>query len=83
MKCAEFVELVTEYIEAALAQTERLRVEAHLNGCRGCQAYLDQMQRTIGMLGRLADGDAAATTQREELLDTFRAWKEGSLERGR
>ncbi|HEU0236317.1 MAG TPA: zf-HC2 domain-containing protein [Candidatus Limnocylindrales bacterium] len=75
MDCREFVEIVSEYIEAALAETERLRTEAHLAGCAGCRAYLDQMQRTITLLRRVADGDPEATAHRATLVEVFRAWR--------
>ncbi len=55
MDCREFVEVVTAYVELALAEGERLRTELHLDGCAGCRAYLDQMERTIRTIRRLAD----------------------------
>jgi len=73
MDCREFVEIVSEYIEAAMAETKRLRTEAHLAGCAGCRAYLDQMQRTITLLRRVADGDPEAVTHRATLAEAFRA----------
>jgi len=75
MDCREFVEIVSEYIEAALAETERLRTEAHLAGCAGCRAYLDQMERTIALLRRIADGDREATAHRATVVEAFRAWR--------
>ncbi len=57
MDCNEFVEVVTDYLEEALVRTERLRVDAHLAGCDGCEAYLEQMQRTVEILRRLASRD--------------------------
>jgi len=76
MDCREFVEIVSDYIEAALAETERLRTEAHLAGCAGCRAYLDQMERTITILRRIADRDADVVAQRATLVERFRAWRD-------
>ena len=53
LACRELVELVTEYLEGRLSPTERLRFEAHLVGCSGCRAYLDQMRATLRVLGNL------------------------------
>jgi len=75
LTCQELVELVTDYLEGALPPAERRRFEAHLRGCRGCTAYLDQMQRTIGLLGRLTE-EAIAPEARQELLQRFRTWKQ-------
>jgi predicted anti-sigma-YlaC factor YlaD len=43
--CREFVELVTDYLEGALPETERVRFEAHLAECDGCGGYLEDMRR--------------------------------------
>ena len=58
MDCDEFVTLVSEYLEEAQAATERLRMDAHRAECDGCEAYLDQVLRTVDMLRRLADAGA-------------------------
>lgn len=49
--CRELVELVTEYLEGALPAEEVAAIEAHLDECPGCRAYLDQMRATIAVLG--------------------------------
>jgi anti-sigma factor RsiW len=58
MRCREFVELVTDYLDGVLAPAERLRFEAHLDECPWCGRYFEQMRVTISVLGRLdrADG---------------------------
>ena len=53
MTCSELVELVTDYLDGALAPAERAAFEDHLAGCPGCQAYLDQMRLTVAALGAL------------------------------
>jgi predicted anti-sigma-YlaC factor YlaD len=63
MDCNEFVTLVTEYLEEAQAATERLRMDGHRAECDGCEAYLDQMIRTVDMLRRLA-GPSSEPTDR-------------------
>jgi len=52
--CRELVELVTEYLEGALGADEVAAVEAHLDECPGCRAYLDQMRATIATVGTVA-----------------------------
>ncbi len=75
LTCQELVELVTDYLEGALAPRERVRFEAHLAACGGCRAYVEQMRITIRALGRLSEQDMD-TRLREPLLQAFRDWKQ-------
>ena len=76
MSCRELVELVTEYLEGAMAPAERTRLELHLAGCRPCRHYLDQMRDTIKVAGQITEESVTPEAQ-EELLKVFRAWKRG------
>ncbi len=78
LTCQEMVELVTEYLEGTLPDSERSRFEAHLRGCDGCTAYLEQMRMTIQMVGRLSQ-DSIPRDAQEVLLRAFRRWKDGDL----
>lgn len=51
--CREFVELVTDYLDGALSEDERLRFEAHLADCDGCAGYLDDMGRMVDSMAQL------------------------------
>jgi anti-sigma factor RsiW len=53
MRCKEFVELVTDYLDGALAAADKLRFEAHLEHCPWCGRYFEQMRVTISVVGRL------------------------------
>jgi anti-sigma factor RsiW len=72
LACQEFVELVTDYLEGALPRRERRRIDAHLHGCDGCSAYLEQMRVTIRTLGALPPEPPDPHT-RATLLAAFRA----------
>jgi predicted anti-sigma-YlaC factor YlaD len=74
MKCRELVELVTDYFEGRMAGPLRARFDEHLMKCDGCQAYLDQMRKTIAMTGRLQPADVEPEA-RERLLEAFRGWR--------
>jgi anti-sigma factor RsiW len=69
--CREFVELVTDYLDGALPEDERLRFEAHLAECDGCTAYLEDMRRLIGSLQEAPEPPPDPAT-REALLRAFR-----------
>lgn len=74
LTCQELVELVTEYFEGTLPAADRARFEAHLAGCDGCTAFLEQMQQTIWAVGHLTERDLSPQT-RTELLHLFQDWK--------
>ncbi len=74
LTCAEFVELVTEYLEGTLDPETVDRFVAHTRDCPGCDAYLDQFRETIRMVGRIEPENVDPATL-EQLLDAFRDWK--------
>ncbi len=76
LTCRELVELVTDYLEGALAPAVRSRLETHLAGCAGCQLYVDQMRQTIEAVGRL-DPEAVPPEAVDRLLEIFRAARRG------
>jgi predicted anti-sigma-YlaC factor YlaD len=76
MTCHELVELVTEYLEGAMAPEERARLDQHLSRCRPCRHYLDQMRKTIDVVGTIPE-ETVTPEAREDLLAVFRAWKRG------
>jgi anti-sigma factor RsiW len=74
MNCRALVELVTDYLEGALPDEERARIDAHLAGCDGCTAYLEQMRTTIRLTGMLTE-DQIPAEARDALLGAFREWR--------
>jgi anti-sigma factor RsiW len=73
LSCRELVELLTDYLEDALPELERARVDEHLATCTDCAAYLAQMRATINELGRLREDDVPQPVL-DELLQAFRDW---------
>ena len=74
MPCQTLVELVTDYLEDALPDAERERLEAHLAVCEGCTRYLEQIRLTIRLTGRLREQDLDPEA-RARLLEVYRAWR--------
>lgn len=74
MVCQELVELVTAYVDGVLPAHDRARFEAHLQECPYCVTYLEQMRRTMRLLGQLSD-DTIDPHARADLLTVFRDWK--------
>ena len=74
MTCAEFVELVTDYLEGAMDRWTEGRFALHATLCPGCETYLDQFRETIRVAGRLTPEDVAPDV-RDRLLDAFAGWR--------
>ncbi|HET7929666.1 MAG TPA: zf-HC2 domain-containing protein [Actinomycetota bacterium] len=73
LTCREVIDLLTDYVEDALPQEERRRVEAHLAICDGCTTYLEQVRETIRLTGMLTQ-EEIPEVERQRLLDAFRDW---------
>jgi len=74
LRCSEFVELVTDYLDDALPTDQRSQLDEHLETCPGCQTVLAQWREVVRLTGRLAttDVDHVDPTTRSQLLATFR-----------
>ncbi len=77
MTCAEFVELVTAYLEGALDRDTEQRFLQHIAICDGCDRYLQQIGETIIRLGRLPTGEGLSGEARDRMLAAFRTWARG------
>jgi anti-sigma factor RsiW len=73
MPCQEIVEVITEYFEGTLPEPDRARFEIHLAGCEACRIYLEQMRRTIAVVGMI-DTDALPEGDKQKLVTLFRHW---------
>ena len=73
LSCKEMVELVTDYIEGAMAPDLRRRFDQHLSVCHPCVTYVDQMRQTIAALGKLPE-ESVPQPAMNALLDHFRRW---------
>lgn len=74
LTCQELVELVTDYLDGAMAAADVRRSDEHLTICDGCTTYLDQFRKTIDLAGRLTP-DSVDPAAEAELLAAFRGWR--------
>jgi anti-sigma factor RsiW len=67
---------MTDYLEGALPQRDRTRLEGHLAACPQCTEYLTQIRAVIDAAGHVEPDDLS-----DESLDTlvglYRSWREG------
>lgn len=73
LTCREFVEVVTDYLEGVLSDTDRARFDDHIADCDMCPRYLTQMRQTIRAVGRLTENDLSPEV-RTHMLERFRDW---------
>ncbi len=71
--CREVVELVTDYLEGAMAPQEQGRFEEHLATCPHCREYLSQMRTTLHVLARI-EPEELVPDARAELVALYRRW---------
>jgi anti-sigma factor RsiW len=74
VRCIEFVEVVTDYLDGEVDVKDRRRIDRHVEHCRGCQAALEQFQAVISLAGRLTAADVADTDPliRDRLMTVLR-----------
>jgi hypothetical protein len=72
IRCAEFVELVTDWMEGHLPEPVRTEIEEHLLICPPCVIYVQQIKAAVEAM-RTADAPSAPILRRDELLAAFRA----------
>ena len=74
LRCVEVVDAITAYLDGALDEPLRRRIDSHLAGCAGCSAALDQFRTTINLSGRLTAADVASVEPllRDRLEATLR-----------
>ena len=64
--CREAVALMSDYVDGALDQRDRKRLDAHLADCELCTEYLAQLRATIDALGHAEPEDLS-----DEALEEF------------
>jgi predicted anti-sigma-YlaC factor YlaD len=75
--CRQVVQLLTDYLEGALSDADRVRVQEHLAGCAACRAFLGQLRAAGRVTAALAAAEVPAAL-RAELISAFRDWRTAS-----
>jgi anti-sigma factor RsiW len=71
--CRDVVTLLTDYLEGALDERQRRRLEAHLAACPHCSEFLRQLRDTIAAAGHV-EPEAIDDATRDDLVDLYRRW---------
>jgi anti-sigma factor RsiW len=75
VRCVEFVESVTDWMEDALGDDDRLTLEEHLAICPHCTEYVGQLRLAAALLRQVGETVPRASPPpeaRAALLDAFR-----------
>lgn len=74
MACEDVTQLITAYLDGALPDDVRARIDEHLDGCDGCRNVLAQWRTIIALAGRLTEADVDNTDEitRDRLISTIR-----------
>jgi predicted anti-sigma-YlaC factor YlaD len=75
LSCQELVELVTDYLEGVMPDELVQRFDRHVESCKGCRIYLEQMRETIRVTGSL-DPEQVTPEAEAALLAAFRGWRQ-------
>ncbi len=74
LRCADVAGALTAYLDGAVDEENRRRIDSHIAGCPGCTAALDQFRTLIDLSGRLTATDVARIDPliRDRLAATLR-----------
>lgn len=53
MRCDEVSELLSDFLDGELADTESRSIESHLSSCMTCSSSFNELQEVVGAAGRL------------------------------
>jgi len=75
ISCRELVELVTDYLDGALAPADVQRLQEHIRVCGPCAEYIEQVRSTARMAAEAAAAELDLRPDRDALLAAFRGFK--------
>jgi anti-sigma factor RsiW len=71
LRCTVVAEALSAYLDGAVDEQQRRRIDSHLAGCPGCTAAIDQFRTVIDLSGQLTAADVA--TLEPMILDRLAA----------
>jgi hypothetical protein len=74
LTCQEIVELVTDYVEGTMSPELRASFEYHLSKCDGCTNYVEQMETTIRLAGKIEAAELPPEL-RARLVEAFKEFR--------
>lgn len=72
LSCKEITEKANEYLEKDLPFFVRLKFKMHLKMCINCQRYVDQLQTTIQLLGKMKQPVSTEDSTVDNIVDILK-----------
>lgn len=63
LRCRDIGAMATDYMEGDLSVRQRAAFRLHLAICDGCRAFMQQMRRTVRLVGNLPQPSPPAETE--------------------
>ena len=77
MNCNELVEHVTDCLEEALDPDSLMKLLDHLQICKGCDNYFNEVLVTLKVISKLPDASVPNDTE-AKLLAVYDKWNKGA-----
>ncbi len=74
--CRDAVALMSDYLDGRLSESDRARLERHLEACPHCTEYLAQLRITLAAAGS-AQPDDLSDEALDDLVELYRQWRRG------
>ena len=73
LSCKDITENANKYLEEDLPFFVRLKVKMHLKMCIHCQRYVEQLQTTIQLLGKMKQPATTDDATVDDIVDIIKA----------
>lgn len=73
--CRDAIELMSDYLDGALARRDQRRLTRHLKDCDACTLYLEQLRQIILASGSASPDDLTSDAV-EALVAVFRRFRD-------
>ena len=72
MSCKDITEKANQYLDKNLSFFGRMKVKMHLRMCGHCQRYVDQLNTTIQILGKMKKSDTTDDSAVDEVVESLK-----------
>ena len=72
MSCKDITEKANQYLDKDLSFFGRLKVKMHLRMCGHCQRYVEQLNTTIQILGKMKKSNTTADSTVDAVVDSLK-----------
>ena len=78
LSCKDITENANEYLDQELPFFARLKFKMHLQICKNCNRYVNQLQATIQALGKMKKPEAVDDATVESVLQNLKEYSQSA-----